>query len=121
MMIRKGVKHQKHGFASFLVWNQDLFDKQTVNLDDDPMQAAAVRTACLWAHLMEQQLSTRNGKEVVDVAKQTFAEADAYGMGESGTVYHWIVSFLIDVWQEGDELREWYLASGGMPPIIVLS
>lgn len=70
----------------------------------DPYGLATVRYAECWADLMERQLA--KGKTIKDCAKATSHEADTDGI--TGFMYGCAVSILAQVWEHGEELRQWH-------------
>lgn len=77
---------------------------RTVDANQDPYGKAGIDFAERWANLMEEHIES--GKELSDVARGTSHEADTEGI--TGFLYGCAVSILSQVWEHGEELRQWH-------------
>ena len=66
--------------------------------------SSVIRFATRWANLMEERLG--EGKTVAEVAEPTSHEANTDGI--TRYVYGCAVAILAEVWQHGEELRNWH-------------
>ncbi len=78
--------------------------KETVKNNKDPYGKAGVDFARAWAEAMEREIDS--GKKLADVAERTSHEADTEGI--TGFMYGCAVSILSQVWEHGEELRQWH-------------
>lgn len=78
--------------------------KKIVEANTDPYGKASVDFARKWANLMEARLAI--GDKLEDIAKPTSHEADTEGI--TGFMYGCAVSILSQVWEHGEELRQWH-------------
>lgn len=84
--------------------DRDSWAEYVNNNSSDPYSGAGVRFAERWANLMEEYME--NGTPLKDCAKKASREANTEGI--TGFLYGCAVSILADVWEYGEELREWH-------------
>jgi len=78
--------------------------QKTVAANFDPYGIAVVQYTQRWVELMEEQISA--GMSVAEIAKETSHKADTEGI--TGFMYGCAVSILSQVWEHGEELRQWH-------------
>ena len=83
--------------------DQDSWEK-CVKINDDFYGAGILRFAERWANLMEEYIE--KGVSLEDCVKEASRKADTEGI--TGSMYGYAVSILADVWEYGEELREWH-------------
>ena len=75
-----------------------------VKVNDDPYSKAGVDYARRWAEMMEDYIA--GGCKLEDIAQGTSHEADTEGI--TGFMYGCAVSILSNVWEYGEQLRQWH-------------
>lgn len=78
--------------------------EKTVEANQDPYGACAIRYCKRWAEMMEAELE--KGKTIQEVAEETSHKADTEGI--TGFMYGCAVSILSQVWAHGEGLRRWH-------------
>lgn len=78
--------------------------RQTVEKNTDGYGSCTMQYAQRWAEMMEEKMDA--GEKLTDIAKKTSHEADTEGI--AGFMYGCAISILSQVWEHGEELRQWH-------------